>query len=100
MRSLCRRRPRASESTACRDASSRDSTPAIVPSRITATRSLSARNSGRSDEIIRTAETLVRELLHEAVNLALGPDVDALGRLVENQHPATVASQRASATFC
>ena len=61
------------------------SSPARRPSRITRMRSLMPISSGSSDEIIRIADALAREPAHEIVDAGLGADVDAAGRLVEDQ---------------
>ena len=44
------------------------------------------RISGSSDEIIRIARPSRGQLAHQPVDLGLGADVDALRRLVEDQH--------------
>ena len=64
----------------------RSSVATIVPPCITAMRSLMPRISGSSDEIIRMARPSRGQLAHQAVDLGLGAHVDALRRLVEDQH--------------
>ena len=78
--------PSASSRIASCVASARSSMPATVPPCITAIRSLMPRISGSSDEIIRIARPRAGELAHQPVDLGLGADVDALRRLVEDQH--------------
>ena len=46
------------------------------------------------------ARPALGERLHQRVDLGLRADVDALRRLVEDEDAGSVASQRASATFC
>ena len=71
------------------------------PSRMTTTRSDMPRISGSSDETMMTARPSRDELGHEAVHGGLGADVDALGRLVEDDDlAAAVASHLAITTFC
>ena len=57
-----------------------------VPARTTRMRSLTRRISGRSEEIIRIAHAARRQIGDDAMNLRLGADVDAMRRLVEDQH--------------
>ena len=49
-------------------------------------RSLTPITSSMSLEIIRIADAPVGELAHQLVDLVLGADVDAAGRLVEDDH--------------
>ena len=62
------------------------SSPCIRPSRITTMRSASASTSGRSLDTTRHAEPRRRLAADDLVDLELGADVHALGRLVEQQH--------------
>ena len=57
-----------------------------VPSRMTSTRSQMPMISGSSLEITMTPMSRLRELVDDPVDLRLGADVDAAGRLVEDQH--------------
>ena len=59
----------------------------IVPSRMTRMRSLMPMISGSSLEIIRMARPCLAQAAHQAVDLGLGADVDAAGRLVHDQDP-------------
>ncbi len=77
-------RPTASWSTACSEKSSRGSMPLIAPSCITAIRSLTPITSSMSLEIIRIRHAGVGQRPHHVVDFALGADVDAAGRLVED----------------
>ena len=63
-------------------------------------RSASARISGRSLDTTRQASAVARLLADDLVNLILGADVHALGRLIEKEHAWLIASHRASTTFC
>ena len=54
---------------------------------MTSTRSLMPSTSGSSLEIIRIAMPCLREPAHQRVDLGLGADVDAAGRLVHDQDP-------------
>ena len=74
--------------------------PTTAPSRSTRTRSAPSTSSSRSEEMSTHAEALLGELVDEGLHLGLGADVDAAGRLVEQQHLRVQASQRASSTFC
>ena len=56
------------------------------PSRMTSTRSLIARTSGRSDEIRITATPARGHLADELVDVRLRADVDPAGGLVEDDH--------------
>ena len=60
--------------------------PLIAPSCITAMRSLTPITSSMSLEIIRIGDAGVGERAHQLVDLALGADVDAARRLVEDHH--------------
>ena len=66
-------------------ASALSSSPVIRPSHITTIRWLIRRISGSSDEIMMIAFALLREVVQQPVDLALGADVDAARRLVEDQ---------------
>ena len=57
-------------------------------------------SSALSDEHTTTAVPRRGGLLDEAVDVGLRPDVDALGRLVEHEHPRLQRNQRAMTTFC
>ena len=70
------------------------------PSRITSTRSQMPMISGSSLEITTTPMPSLRQLVDDAVDLRLGADVDAAGRLVEDQHARLDLEQRDSSTFC
>ena len=59
------------------------------PSRITRTRSATRRISGSSEETTIIERALGGELLDQGVDLGLGADVDAAGRLVEQQDART-----------
>ena len=52
----------------------------------TMTRSQTAASSSASDEHITTATPSAACLGQEAIDGALGPDVDTLGRFVEHEH--------------
>ena len=67
-------------------ASSRESQATILPLNMTAMRSQSRRNSGVSEEETSTPIAVSRGGDQESVDLRLGADVDATGRLVEHQH--------------
>ena len=56
--------------------------------------------SSRSLETTTTATPDSARSLDQRVDLGAGPDIDAAGGLVEQQHPAVRSSQRASTTFC
>ena len=76
----------ARRSTSSSVAPAAGSSPATVPSRMTSTRSASPSTSGRYDETTITPRPFGREVADDLVDLGLGADVDALGRLVEHQH--------------
>ena len=57
--------------------------PVISPSRTTSTRSQRPISSGSSDEMTTMPTPLAREIAEDAVDLGLGADIDAAGRLVE-----------------
>ena len=46
------------------------------------------RTSGSSDETMTMATPRAGELAQQLVDLALGPDIDAPRRLVDEEHPA------------
>ena len=69
-------------------ASARSRKPVTRPSCMTMMRSLMPSTSGISDEIMMTATPSRGELGDQAVDLRLGADVDAAGRLVEDQDAA------------
>ena len=56
------------------------------PSAMTRMRSLIASTSGRSDEMTRMARPVVGKLGDDVMDLRLGADIDAVRRLVENEH--------------
>ena len=60
-----------------------------APSRMTRTRSDSPSTSGTSLETSRTPTPVVGERADQRVDLRPGPDVDAAGRLVEQQQPGS-----------
>ena len=63
------------------------SSPAMRPSRMTTIRSLIPISSGSSEEIISTAAPARASSRISSWMAGLGADVDAAGRLVEEQHP-------------
>ena len=85
---------------AARDSRSRSRTAPTVPSRKTSTRSISSTCSSTSVDSITTATPVGGELVEQRVDVALGAQVDAPGRVVEQQDPRLAASQRAMMTFC
>ncbi len=65
----------------------RRSRPTMRPSRMTMTRSDMPRISGSSEETMMTASPCAASSRHEVMDRGLGADVDALGRLVEDDDP-------------
>ena len=70
-------------------ASSRESDATIRPRNMTTIRSQSRRSSGISDDDTRIPIPSLRGTEEEPVDLRLGADVDATGRLVEHQDART-----------
>ena len=67
------------------------STPTTAPSRSTSTRSAPSTTSSSSEEISTTPSPCRGQLVDQRLDLGLGADVDAPGRLVEQQHPRVQA---------
>lgn len=67
----------------CENAS-RCTSPERLPSHITMMRSQTPISSGISDEIMITALPCCTRLAEQQVNIALGADIDAAGRLIED----------------
>ena len=71
------------------------------PSAMTSTRSQRSGSSSGSDEIDEHRHALRGKLADQAVDLGARADIDAAGRLVEDQHACgRRASQRPITTFC
>ena len=86
-------RPRRAASPAPRSPRRAPARPRCGPSRITRMRSLIRSTSGRSDEIKQDGTAApARELDHQPMDVLLGADVDALGRLVHDQDAGSAPS--------
>ena len=58
------------------------------PSHMTAMRWLIRRISGNSEEIMMIDFALLRQVVEQAIDFALGPDIDAARRLIKDQDVA------------
>ena len=95
-----RRRPTASCMIASWVIASPASSPASRPSRSTSTRSARRTTSGRSRRREHDGVAARRQVVDQRVDLGLRADVDAAGRLVEQQHARRELSHLPITTFC